>query len=101
MEALLGLITSYVLPAVAGSGGASVTGKIISGLIALYPLIMSTYKDLKPVVTNIMTALRSDPSTTQAQLDVLDKFEAALDADYDEAYALALAEDAAAAAAGK
>lgn len=99
MEAILGLITSYVLPQI-GSGGAALTGKVISSMIALYPLIKQQYTDLKPVVQNVMTAIRSDANTTQAQLDVLDKYEALLDADYDEAYALALAEDAAALEAG-
>jgi hypothetical protein len=71
--------------------------KIVAALVALYPLISAEYADLKPIVVNIMTALRSDPSTTAAQLDALDAFEAKLDSDYEQAAAAAEGEDLAAA----
>jgi hypothetical protein len=93
MNAVLILIES-LLPQLGSSAG--IIEKIINALIALYPLISAEYADLKPIVANILLALRSDPSTTAAQLDTLDAFEAKLDADYETVAALAAAEDAAA-----
>ena len=43
---------------------------------------------LKPIVTNILTALRSDPSTLRDHLAALDAFEERLDASCREAAAL-------------
>jgi hypothetical protein len=93
MNAVLILIES-LLPLLGGNAG--VITNIVNALIALAPLISAEYADLKPIVGNILTALRADPSTTAAQLDALDTFEAKLDADYETVAALAAAEDAAA-----
>ncbi len=93
MNAVLVLIEA-LLPQLGGN--AAIVSKIISALAALYPLILQEYHDLKPIVANIITALKSDPSTTAAQLDALDKMETQLDADYEVAAAAAAAEDAAA-----
>lgn len=93
MNAILTLIEA-ALPLLGGNAG--MIEKIIAALTALYPLIVQEYADLKPIVGNIITALRNDPSTTAAQLDALDKMETQLDADYETAAAAAAAEDAAA-----
>lgn len=89
MNAVLALIEA-LLPA---GTNAVLIGKIIDALIALYPIISQEYKDLMPIVKNIIVALRSDPSTTTAQLDALDVMEAQLDADFDAAATAAEAED--------
>jgi hypothetical protein len=93
LNAVLTLIMAFLPQA---SGDAAITEKIISALVALWPMIKSEYADLKPIVSNIITALRSDPTATAANLDALDKFEAQLDADYETAAVAAAAEDAAA-----
>lgn len=95
MNAVLTLILG-LLPV---GGNSALIEKIIDALVAVYPLVVQEYKDLTPIVKNIITALRSDPSTTAAQLDALDKLEAQLDADYEMAAAAAAAEDLAAGAA--
>jgi hypothetical protein len=92
MNAILSLITMLLPKAV---GNAALIGTIIDGLVALTPIIVQEYRDLKPIVANILTALRSDPATLKDQLAALDAFEERLDASYREAAALAAAEDAA------
>jgi hypothetical protein len=93
MNAVLSLIAA-LLPAGANS---ALIEKIIEALVALIPIIVQEYKDLVPIVKNIIVAIKSDPSTTAAQIDALDAMEAQLDADYDAAATAAAAEDAAAA----
>jgi hypothetical protein len=93
MNAILSLI-AMLLPA---GGNAALVEKIIEALTALYPIIVREYQDLLPIVKNIITALKADPSTTATQLDALDKMEAQLDADFEAAATAAAAEDAAAA----
>lgn len=89
MNAVLALILQ-LLPV---GGNAALIDKIIEALVAVYPLILQEYKDLVPIVKNIIAALRSDSSTMAGQLDALDKMEAQLDADYETAAAAAAAAD--------
>lgn len=95
MAAILQLIAA-LLPA---GGNAVLIDKILAALVAIYPIVVSEYHDLVPIVKNIITALRSDPTTLPDQLDALDKMEEQLDADFEAAATAAAAEDAAAAAA--
>lgn len=90
MNAVLSLIAA-LLPQLAGNS--PMMEKIIAALVALVPIIVQEYKDLVPIVKNIIVAVRSDPSTTGAQLDDLDKMEAMLDADFDAAATAAQVED--------
>jgi hypothetical protein len=92
MNAVLSLIAA-LLPA---GANAALIEKIIEALVALIPIIVQEYKDLVPIVQNIIVAVKGDPATTEAQLDALDAMEAQLDADYESAAAAAAAEDAAA-----
>lgn len=96
MNAVIALIEA-LLPNLGGN--VSLIGKIITAITSLIPIIVQEYKDLVPIVKNIITALKADPSTLPAQLDALDEAEKQLDADYDDAFARAQAEDAAADAA--
>jgi hypothetical protein len=92
MNAVLSLIAA-LLPA--GANGALIE-KIIEALVALIPIIVQEYKDLVPIVKNIIVAAKGDPATTIEQLNSLDAMETQLDADYEAAAAAAAAEDAAA-----
>ena len=67
---------------------------IISVVSAATPLIIKEYKDLKPIVSNIIAVIKADPSTQLDQLKALEQYEIQLDAEFDEAAAAAQAEDA-------
>jgi hypothetical protein len=108
MEALVPLVLSLIeqaLPAIAGSSALGTTApmiaKIINTLVVLAPVISQEYKDLKPRVAAVITALKADPATNAAQIEVLEAQEVLLDAEFDDAAAAALAEDAAERAKGK
>ena len=91
LEALLAIVSQ-----IAGStGNAALVEKIVEALIAIIPVIVKEYQVLLPVVQNIITALKSDPSTTSAQLATLQQLETQWDAEFDAAAAAAQAEDAA------
>lgn len=60
---------------------------------AATPVVIQEYKDLKPVVKNIITALKADPSTLPTQLEDLEKAEVLIDAAFEESAARAIAED--------
>lgn len=67
---------------------------IISVVSAATPVIIKEYKDLKPIVSNIIAVIKADPSTQLDQLKALEQYEIQLDAEFDEAAAAAQAEDA-------
>jgi hypothetical protein len=92
--AILGLLQQF-LPQIAGSSPA--IGMAVKAVVALAPVVASSYKDLKPMIGNVITALKSDPAALPDQIAELEKAEAILDAEFDEAAAAALAEDMAAA----
>lgn len=81
-------------------GGSALTSPIIKYAVefvtAAAPTVIQEYKDLKPVVKNIITALKADPSTLPAQLEDLEKAEVLIDAAFEAAAAKAIAEDKAA-----
>jgi hypothetical protein len=74
------------------------TTPLITGIIdvvsAATPVIIKEYKDLKPIVSNIIAVIKADPSTQLDQLKALEQYEIQLDAEFDEAAAAAQAEDA-------
>lgn len=67
---------------------------IISVVSAATPVIIKEYKDLKPIVSNIIAVIKADPSTQMDQLKALEQYEVQLDADFEAAAAAAQAEDA-------
>lgn len=81
-------------------GGTALTSPIVKYAVefvtAAVPVVIKEYKDLKPVVSNIITALKADPSTLPTQLEELEKSEILIDAAFEEAAAKAIAEDEAA-----
>jgi hypothetical protein len=103
MQAILALI-ELILPQLGtATATVSLVEKFIAGITALIPIVVQDYKDLVPIVKNILGAARNiiagnsmDAATTTAMLDQLDATEAQLDADYETAAALAAQEDAAA-----
>lgn len=99
MESLIPLIVSLLSHAVpAISGSAPAIAEAIKTVVAITPVVMSGYSDLKPIVGRVITALKNDPATTDQQIAVLEAAEVLLDTDFDAVANAALAEDAAAAA---
>lgn len=94
MTALLATILGLISALVPAGTNAALVEKIIEALIAIVPVVVKEYQDLVPIVRNIIAALKSDPSTTAAQLDQLQQLEAGWDADFEAAAAAAQAEDA-------
>lgn len=68
----------------------------IEFITTVTPVVIQEYKDLKPIVKNIITALKADPSTLPAQLEDLQKSEVLIDAAFEAEAARAIAEDEAA-----
>jgi len=103
LEQMLPLGLSFLqaaLPSISKLFGAEKTAfvtKAVDFVVEAAPIVAKQYKDLKPVVQNVIMVLKSDPSTHMAQLDALEAAEVALDKDFDDAAAAAIAEDAAAA----
>ena len=95
MSAILTTILALIEQLVPASTSAALIEKIIAVIIQLIPVIVQEYKDLLPIVQNIITALKSDPSTTAQQLATLEELEIQYDADFEAAAAAAQAEDSA------
>lgn len=93
MSALLTTILALIEQLVPGGTSVAVVEKIIAVLIQLIPVVVQEYQDLLPIVQNIITALKSDPSTTARQLAALEEMEVTYDAEFEAAAAAALAED--------
>lgn len=97
LTSILALISALV-PAGANATIAGVNvaliGKIIAAMTDIVPVVMQEYRDLVPIVRNIITALKADPATSADQLAELEAMEAQWDAEFDAAAAAALAEDA-------
>jgi len=91
IPAAIGLISSLL-------STTKLTTPLVTGIIdvvsAATPVIIQEYKDLKPIVSNIIAVVKADPATQIEQLEALKKSEVLLDADFDAAAAAALAEDA-------
>jgi len=91
IPAAIGLISSLLT-------STKLTTPLIEGIISVVsaatPVIIKEYKDLKPIVSNIIAVIKADPSTQLDQLKALEQYEIQLDAEFDEAAAAAQAEDA-------
>lgn len=78
-------------------GGTALESPIIKYAVefvtAAAPVVVQEYKDLKPVVKNIITALKADPSTLPTQLEDLEKSEVLIDAAFEASAVKAIAED--------
>jgi ethanolamine transporter EutH len=83
-----------VLPLLGNSSAIQLIEKIVASLVAIIPLIVKEAQELVPIVKNIITALKADPSTTAEQVAVLDAMSKRLDQEFEDAAAAALKEDA-------
>lgn len=90
IPAAIGLINSLLT-------STKLTAPLISGIIdvvtAATPVVIQEFKDLKPIVANIIAVVKDDPATQVGQLEALKKSEVLLDADFESAATAALAED--------
>lgn len=95
MSAILTSVLAIIGQLAGQTGNAALVEKIIEALIAIIPVVVKEYQDLAPIIQNIITALKSDPSTTAEQLAQLQQLEIQWDAEFEAAAAAAQAEDAA------
>ncbi|BCA04215.1 hypothetical protein [Bradyrhizobium diazoefficiens] len=93
MTAMLTTILSLISALVPAGTNAALIEKIVAALIQIVPVVVKEYRDLVPIVRNIIGALKADPSTTAAQLEQLQQLEVEWDADFEAAAAAAIAED--------
>ncbi|WP_459632326.1 hypothetical protein, partial [Bradyrhizobium diazoefficiens] len=91
--AMLTTILSLISALVPAGTNAALIEKIVAALIQIVPVVVKEYRDLVPIVRNIIGALKADPSTTAAQLEQLQQLEVEWDADFEAAAAAAIAED--------
>lgn len=87
-------ILEMVLAVVPQLTTSEVVGRIITTLQQLLPVLIKEYRDLLPIVKNIITALKSNGMAVDAQLDALDLLDAQVDTAFETAAQAALKEDA-------
>jgi len=87
---LLGLLQAIAPGATTGT-----IAKVVEVLAALVPIIVQQYKDLLPLVQNVIAVLQSNGDITPEQWAALDAISAQYDADFKAALAAAKAQDAA------
>jgi CHASE3 domain sensor protein len=86
-------LLEQLLPRLAGAN-APLISQIISGLVALVPLLIKEYNDAVPFVNNVIQLLKNHDKVTPEQLQTLDILETQIDASFEAAAAAAQAEDA-------
>ena len=87
----LGLL-QQLLPSL-GVANAGLVSKIVEGLVALMPVLIKQYRDVLPMVKNVISVLKDHTAVTAEQITALQTIEAQIDADFETAAAKALAED--------
>ena len=70
-----------------------IVSDIIKTVAVATPIVMSTYKDLKPIVANIVKGLKNSGNLTEDDWNALIEAEKLIDEDFNKAAAAALAED--------
>jgi len=87
----LGLITKLLpmIPALS----TPLVRDIVNTVAVATPVVISTYKDLKPIVANIIKSLKNSGNITEDDWNALIEAEKLIDEDFDKAAAAALAED--------
>lgn len=94
MQQIIPLLLS-LLQRLAPGATTSVIGEVIAILSALVPVLVQEYKDLLPIVQNIIAALQSNGNISPEQWAALDTMSAQYDAEFMTALAAAKAQDAA------
>lgn len=89
-------LLQQVVPQLGGANAQLIT-KIINGLVVLVPILIQEYKELVPVVKNIISVLKNSGNLNEDQWNQLIEMEVKIDAAFDEAANKALVEDEAAA----
>lgn len=95
MEALLSLslnLITKILPQIPILAS-PIVSDIVKTIAVATPIVMSTYKDLKPIVANIVKGLKNSGNLTEDDWNALIEAEKLIDEDFDKAAAAALAED--------
>lgn len=98
MEALLSLslnLITKILPQIPILAS-PIVSDIIKTVAVATPIVMSTYKDLKPIVANIIKGLKNSGNITEDDWNTLIEAEKLIDEDFDKAATAALVEDEAA-----
>lgn len=97
MEALIPAGLSLIQTLIGGTSlAAPVIKYAVEFVTAAAPVVIQEYHDLKPIVKNIIVALKADPLTLPTQLEELEKSEIIIDAAFEAEAARAIAEDEAA-----
>jgi hypothetical protein len=94
MQAIIPPLLALLQQLAPGATTATIA-EIINLLTALIPVLIKEYKDLLPIVQNVITVLQQSDEITDAQWDALDAMSAQSDADFRAALAAAEAQDAA------
>jgi len=95
MEALLSLslnLISKILPQIPILAS-PIVSDIIKTVSVATPIVMSTYKDLKPIIANIIKGLKNSDNITEDDWNTLIEAEKLIDEDFDKAATAVLAED--------
>lgn len=101
MESLISLslnLITKLLPTIPALS-TGIVADIVKTVAVATPVVISTYKDLKPIVANIIKGLKNSGVLSEEDWTALVEAEKLIDADFDKAAEAALAEDAAADAA--
>lgn len=85
-------LLQQIVPQLASANG-QLIAKIIAGLAVLIPVLIKEYKDLVPIVKNIIKVLKDSGKLTEDQWNTLIEMETKIDADFDQAASAALVED--------
>lgn len=95
MESIIGLslnLITQLLPQLSFLASPAVS-TIVKTVATATPIVISTYKDLKPVLSRIITGLKNSGKLTEEDWNTLVEAEKAIDADFDDAANKALEED--------
>jgi hypothetical protein len=93
MTAIIPILLS-MLEEIAPGATTVVIEKVVNLLVVLVPIIIQEYKDLVPIVTNIIAALQQSGDITPDQWAALDAMSKQYDADFHTALTAAMAQDA-------
>lgn len=92
MQALIPILLQ-ALTLIAPGATTQVIAQVINILTALIPVLIQEYKDLLPIVQNVITALQQSGDITDKQWAALDAMSAQYDAEFHSALAAAEAQD--------
>jgi hypothetical protein len=94
MEAIIPAGIALLQQLVSSSSLTSVLIKsAVEFVVAVAPVVVKEYQDLKPIVSNIITALKASPEALPDQLAALQAAEVLLDSNFETAAAKSLEED--------